>query len=319
MRLLQHLKRSNSYSEMVRQSLYELSGHTPLQLKHHLKKDWCVWCNILHENGIYDKVNDIVSKKYSRNIEEISKVSPIDIEINENVYKKGDTENTYKDITFLLEDYNKITLNALMWASLCKSTGNKMRLQKYINEQKHDYSQEILEIFMMIHQDELLNESIDLNKILQKIGFTFSKEKGLVHILSGAGKHMFDLFKQLFIAWYTGKEEEKQKVKEIIDSSKITKEHIADFLFKLDEATLHLITGPLYLLSAITGWKIRPQNPEKKNMVQSTENKLKDAIQKLSSVVSELPKKIAKNFKSYLRGMSNLVCRDLGVCLGENE
>jgi len=318
MKLVQFLNKPKSFNNLMRQSLDALSGITPHQLRHHLKENWDTWVEVINEKKLYDNIDSIIYIKYSKNIKNISNTKPCDIKLTK-LNSDTDIEDTYNKIYSIIESCDNLTMNALMWATLCNSSGDRMKLDAYLKKQNHDYSKDILEIFMIMNHDDLINESIDLNAILQKLGFSFNKEAGLIQILHGAGKHIFSLFKALIIAWYSGKEEDKQVVRDIIDSTDITKEHIVDFLFKLDEVTLHLLTGPVYLLSAITGWKIRPIDPHKKITVQSIETKIKDAINQLSTITNELPKKIAKNFRSYLKGISNLVCRDLGVCSGEQN
>lgn len=317
MKLYKFLNSPKSFNNIGRRSLDSLIGHTPLQLRHNLKENWCSWVSMLNNSSLYDSVDNIVIQKFNQNIKEISKIQPSSIVISESHINKN-IEHTYNDIINLLGCHENLTLHALFWATLC-SESRKMRLQKYLTTQNHDYSRNILEIFMIMHHDEMLNEEFDFNKILNKVGFNFITEKGLMHILGGVSKHMYDLFKSVLIAWYTDKEEDKQKVSDLIAATSITKENVADVLWKLDELTLHILTGPLYILSTITGWKIRPKSIEKKVDMESIEIKIKDAIQKLNTVVTELPKKVAKNFRAYLKGMQNLVCRDLNVCMEDKQ
>jgi len=295
----------------MRQSLDSLSGTTPLQVRHELKNNWDTWVEVVNEKNLYKTLDEIITTKYTKNIKVISKIKPCEIEIPD-INTKDNIEFVYNKIIESMKGCESLTINALLWATLCDKSGNRMRLDKYIQLSNKDYIRDLVEMYEIINQDDTMDESFDLNKILQTIGFTFTKEKGLIQILRDAGQHMFSLFKALLIAWYTGKEEDKQAIKDIIDETKITKEHVVDFLFKLDEATIHLLTGPIYILSAVTGWKIRPKSPH--NNVSSIESKIKDALDKLNAVVGELPKKVSKNFKSYLRGMERLICKELELC-----
>jgi hypothetical protein len=47
---------------------------------------------------------------------------------------------------------------------------------------------------------------------------------------------------------------DKEKVKEI--SKSLDKAKVVDFLLKLDMATLHIVTGPIHFIDAVTGWDL---------------------------------------------------------------
>jgi hypothetical protein len=95
--------------------------------------------------------------------------------------------------------------------------------------------------------EELLTEA-KVNDYLAKFGLTIHKKgPGLIDYITdfvkGTGK--------IFIAALKGDKEEVKKI-----SSNITKEHVMDFLLKLDAATLHIITGPVHFIDAVTGWDL---------------------------------------------------------------
>ena len=89
-----------------------------------------------------------------------------------------------------------------------------------------------------------LNEDID---DIFKSKFKVHKTKGILQYLSG----FTDDVRKLIFAAINGDRKEIKKI-----SEHITKEKIIDFLLKLDEATFHILTGPLHIIDAVTGWNI---------------------------------------------------------------
>ena len=96
-----------------------------------------------------------------------------------------------------------------------------------------------------LYEAEALDEAA--GGILQKLGLEAHKTKGLIGYIksftTGIGK--------IVIAALKG---DKEKVKEI--ASTVKKEDVIDFLLKLDMATLHLVSGPIHTIDAITGWHL---------------------------------------------------------------
>ena len=115
---------------MVRRALDEASGYTSLQLRHKLKENWSDWVGLIKENEVYNNVNEIIFKKYYNDIDDISNIKPSNIEIPD-ISIKDNLEDIYNDITVLVEDHKSLTVNALLWAALCRS-GTKLRLKDFI-------------------------------------------------------------------------------------------------------------------------------------------------------------------------------------------
>lgn len=128
-----------------------------------------------------------------------------------------------------------------------------MKFDTYLNQEQIDM-ENIIELYQFINKD-MLNEGMDFQGILNKLGFKVSKGKGIIQILAGASVNVSK------IVWYTfklyqGDEEYRQKILDIY--SKVKKEDVMDFLLKLDMLTLHTLTGPIHMLDAITGWHLSP-------------------------------------------------------------
>jgi hypothetical protein len=98
---------------------------------------------------------------------------------------------------------------------------------------------------IVYESDELFEGAV--SKFLEKLGLTVHKTKGLVDYVAGFTKGLG----QIIIAAAKG---DKERVKQIEHSVK--KEDVIDFLLKLDMATLHLVSGPIHFIDAITGWDL---------------------------------------------------------------
>ena len=132
---------------------------------------------------------------------------------------------------------------------------------------------------MGLFESGLLNieEGIEqtINKYLQKAGVKVHTRKGLIQYLISAGKGLG----KLFLAALKGDKEEVKKI-----AKSVKKEDVIDFLLKLDTVTYHLLTGPIHMIDAVTGWHIWAAIEDKiKN--STFLDKLKQALQKAKELV----------------------------------
>lgn len=132
-------------------------------------------------------------------------------------------------------------------------TYKEFKQQSMLTEDMEDK----IALLMFIAENEILNESLDtmneaelvegINDWLGKVGMKLHKGDGIIDYIKqftgGAGK--------LIMAAVKG---DKKKVKEIADS--LDKAKVIDFLLKLDMATMHIVTGPIHFVDAVTGWDL---------------------------------------------------------------
>lgn len=130
-----------------------------------------------------------------------------------------------------------------------------------------------------LFEGDVLVES-KLHNILSKAGLHLGKSKGLIQYVLSFGKGIG----QLVVAAIRG---DKEKIKSLMDS--VTKEDVIDFLLKLDQATLHLVTGPIHLIDSITGWHLWAA-------VKSTAEKAGDVIVKIKQAIDIVKQGITKAF-----------------------
>ena len=125
--------------------------------------------------------------------------------------------------------------------------------EKVITEDMQDK----INILMYLSENEMINESLDtmneadvvegVNDWLGKIGMKLHKGDGIIDYVkqftSGTGK--------LIIAAVKGDKEEVKKIANTLERAKVM-----DFLLKLDMATMHIVTGPIHFVDAVTGWDL---------------------------------------------------------------
>jgi hypothetical protein len=104
--------------------------------------------------------------------------------------------------------------------------------------------------------------------------------------------------------YFNNNNESKKKMIELAKSVK--KEDVLDFLLKLDTLTLHLISGPIHELDAITGTHIWANI---KNKAKSVTDAATDAIKKIESLKDHLE----GSLKSQLQKYSNALRRLFGI------
>jgi len=139
--------------------------------------------------------------------------------------------------------------------------------KEYINEKEmalmsEDMQDKIALLMYMAENDESINESYDMENLteaqeevivegvndwLGKIGMKLHKGDGIIsymkQFIGGAGK--------LIVAAVKGDKEEVKKIASSLDKAKVM-----DFLLKLDMATMHVVTGPIHFIDAVTGWDL---------------------------------------------------------------
>jgi hypothetical protein len=183
---------------------------------------------------------------------------------------------------------------------------------KYYNYLKKDEIDVIMLIEAMVLMDSLeCNEGLKddfqtmmkklkdkFNKVIKKTGLHIEKSDGLIQQLIKAGGNVGKLIYYVFMAYYNNDNEMKKKAQEI--ASSVTKEQIMDFLLKLDTVTLHLLTGPIHTLDALTGLHIWPNIKDK---IEPITKKAKIAIEKLEDLKHELEGKFKQQVQKYTNAL----------------
>lgn len=147
--------------------------------------------------------------------------------------------------------------------------------------------------FSSCENEDQLNE-IAFTKIFRKANLRFKNEASIIDIFKSGGKDMRSLIIHAIKA-FSGDENSKAVVKEIANK-KVSMRQVLDFLFKLDDATLHIITGPLHTIAALTGWNIiealtKMKNKEGEKPEGMPKKNVKNIISNLKNALHTFPAK----------------------------
>lgn len=148
--------------------------------------------------------------------------------------------------------------------------------------------------------NELDNEYLfegKIDSLLHKAGLHVHKSRGLIGYLKDAGVGIAKLFVAAI-------RRDKKAVKDIVSS--IDKGDVVDFLLRLDMATLHIVTGPIHLIDAVTGWHLWAAVKDKANKAgNAVIDKIKKAIEAVkTSLAKVIPDK--KRIQSHYKALDRI-------------
>lgn len=181
------------------------------------------------------------------------------------------------------------------------------RFKNSIDDMNDVYALLEFMIFIESYDNDMINEGIvsdiknTLKKSFSKSGLHAKQTDGIIQQLLKSEKLVSSLLYHAFMSYYQyGHEQEQheQEIKKLM--KKIKKEDLIDFLLRVDTLTMHLITGPIHTIDALTGTHIWADikgkvEPAKKrataaiksleDLKNSVEGKLKDQVQKYSNAL----------------------------------
>jgi hypothetical protein len=113
---------------------------------------------------------------------------------------------------------------------------------------------------------------------IEKIGMKIHKGKGVLSYIADFN----DAASFLIFAAIKGDKEEVLRIAKSFDKAKFV-----DFLLKLDMISMHLVTGPIHMIDAITGWdimaNIKSHAAKAENIIDSIEKAIADLKSKIST------------------------------------
>jgi hypothetical protein len=132
-----------------------------------------------------------------------------------------------------------------------------------------------------------------------KIGMKLHHGKGLIDYVkqfSGTGgKMLIAAIKQ-----------DKEEVKSL--ASTFDKAEFIDFLLKLDMVSMHLVTGPIHMIDAITGWdlmaNLKSHAVKAENIIDSIEKAIADLKSKISTLMDN---SIADKINAFFDSISDML------------
>jgi hypothetical protein len=288
--------------------LESLRGDTALSFKKNLKEQWDIFVMTLNKKNI-DDFNKII-KGTGLSVNKLNRIKPANINITtERSHSK--MKDICENLTSMLNINNNINKTAaLSWTMLCCcNEGKRLRFNDFLKNEHN--TQLIIELFIIA--DNNLNENV-FHDILSKLGFELKTEKGLMHNLLSTSKIVSQVIKAAIKAFFTKNDDDKATLKNILTSNKITAAEIIQFLIKLDTLTLHLISGPIHMIEALTGFKLKIK---KDNIPLNLKDEIKHAIEKIELAAQKLSKKAAKKLIMFTKSIKNILCQNAELCIGE--
>jgi hypothetical protein len=145
----------------------------------------------------------------------------------------------------------------------------------------------------------------EVNQALGKIGIHVKKKnQGLFSMIVKSGKNIGKVLWLAVKAAAKDSPESRQKLKEAIQKLKVNRSQIIDFFLKIDTLTMHLFTGPIHMIEAVTGWHIAADLARGKD---DTTAKIKSSIHTLKDYANKLIGPIKNRIMSYVTGIETSI------------
>lgn len=176
-----------------------------------------------------------------------------------------------------------------------------MKFQNYCNDkwQVENDIYTLLEASMLI-EEPILNENKIINNItnfIKKIGLTVHHRSGLIHHLKKASTSVSKL---IMLAFKNDKEGLKQHIKD----NQISKSDVLDVLLKIDVLTLHIVSYPLHIIDAVTGWEIMPAI---KSSTLPIIERAKKAIKEMEYILTTVTGEVKKTLENHVTKIKELL------------
>lgn len=157
----------------------------------------------------------------------------------------------------------------------------------------------VLEELNVNNLNENLNEGV--NDILKKFGLELEKKSpGVIEYIMKFSKGVGQFI-------YYAVKGDKEKIKELM--VKFKKEDFVDFLMKLDMMTLHMVTGPIHFINAVTGWDLEAK-------IQHIKDKAGDVADSIKNILSKLKSEISNFFDAKLQPIAIKKVNDIESLIG---
>ena len=166
----------------------------------------------------------------------------------------------------------------------------------YITEQKEAIAS-LLEFIVFMEDGESLilsetkgeNVKAGLTKVVGKLGISAHGRKNLLKLITSVGKNT-GLALVYAVRSHMGQEGSKEKLENILKTANI-KSELMDLMLRLDTLTLHLLTGPLHIIDAITGWHLGADMQQKAKTPNTHVKSALDTIAKAANAIKDKPRK----------------------------
>ena len=135
-----------------------------------------------------------------------------------------------------------------------------------------------------------------IGSISKKLGFAGSGRKNLISLLSSISQNAA-LSVANAIQAQAGREGAREKLESVLKTSNI-KSELIDLVIRADVLTLHMISGPIHIIDAITGFEIADKIREK---AEIGSEKIKDAVEFIQRSSKKLPNPKTRRLEKSIR------------------
>ena len=152
-----------------------------------------------------------------------------------------------------------------------------------------DSSETVTEAMEYFDNDLLIeSDGGKIDSVLKKLGLHAKKTKpGLISQFKNAGKGVL----KFLVAAAKGDTSTMKKMA----GKEVKKEDVIEFLINLDQATLHLFTGYIHAIEAITGWHLGANTKNSSEKITATVSKVSDALAYIKNKLITNTEKTAKS------------------------
>ena len=160
----------------------------------------------------------------------------------------------------------------------------------------------LLEVAYLV--EEPLNEKVDIKGWLKKIGLKPEKHgKGILSVIKDSSVHVGTTIRLALKAYALRDAKSKDELKAHLKGRKVSKADLISFVLKLDQLTLHFLTGPLHMIDALTGWEIVPNIHQQ---ARSASDRIKSAVQALDNAKKDVTDFRAKKLDTMLTTLKKM-------------
>lgn len=184
------------------------------------------------------------------------------------------------------------------------------RFYNYVNE--NDDMISLVEVYHFMEMNTL-NEgtkewSDKVSNLLKSMNIQKGPKRGLIEYLRDASMRVSKLL------WYSirysmGDQKAKEKISEL-SRTKVTRSEFMNLLMKLDAVTLGVISSPIRMMDAITGWNLMDAIITD---AQDIRDHARRAIESLENIYKSLTDKAKETVRSMIDKLKNLLSKEVGV------
>ncbi len=159
----------------------------------------------------------------------------------------------------------------------------------------------LLEAAMFVEKDTFY-ERVEFTGLFNKLNIPKQHGKGILQVLAKSGRALTDVV-WLAMKSSLGDKKAKEELKALL-KTEIKREDVKDFLLRLDTVTLSIVSTPVRVIDALTGWDLWGKIVKGKTTTIDT---IKKAITELEGAADKLTGDLQKQLKKHIATIRELI------------